>query len=113
MRIGLSSNGNGLPVNFNSVESVNIVKGPATAIFGASQYIGGYADLITKRPVFDSAKGYVSATVGSYDSYRWTFDYNVPVSKTTAYRISYSGEDAGSYYTDGYKKTQTLYAAMT
>ena len=113
MRIGLSSNGNGLPVNFNSVESVNIVKGPATAIFGASQYIGGYADLITKRPVFDSAKGYVSATVGSYDSYRWTFDYGAPVSKTTAYRISYSGEDSGSYYTDGYKKTQTLYAAMT
>ena len=113
MRIGLSSNGNGLPVNFNSVESVNIVKGPATAIFGASQYIGGYADLITKRPVFDAAKGHFSATIGSYDTYRWTFDYGAPVSKTTAYRISYSGEDAGSYYTDGYKKSQALYAAMT
>ncbi len=113
MRIGLSSNGNGLPVNFNSVESVNIVKGPATAIFGASQYIGGYADLITKRPVFDTAKGFVSATVGSYDTYRWTFDYGAPISKTLAYRISYSGEDAGSYYTDGYKQTQSLYAAMT
>jgi len=113
MRIGLSSNGNGLPVNFNSVESVNIVKGPATAIFGASQYIGGYADLITKRPVFDGAKGFVSATVGSYDTYRWTFDYGAPVSDKVAYRISYSGEDAGSYYTDGYKQTQSLYAAMT
>ena len=113
MRIGLSSNGNGLPVNFNSVESVNIVKGPATAVFGASQYIGGYADLITKRPDFSSAKGFFSATVGTYDTYRWTFDYGAPVSKTTAYRISYSGEDAGSYYTDGHKKTQALYAAMT
>ncbi|MBI2812904.1 MAG: TonB-dependent receptor [Opitutae bacterium] len=113
MRIGLSSNGNGLPVNFNSVESVNIVKGPATAIFGASQYIGGYADLITKRPDFSSAKGYFSATIGSYDTYRWTFDYGAPVSKTAAYRISYSGEDAGSYYTDGYKKSQALYAALT
>ncbi len=113
MRIGLSSNGNGLPVNFNSVESVNIVKGPATAIFGASQYIGGYADLITKRPVFDAAKGFVSGTVGSYDTYRWTFDYGAPVSDKVAYRISYSGEDSGSYYTDGYKQTQALYAAMT
>ncbi|MEI6105461.1 MAG: TonB-dependent receptor [Opitutae bacterium] len=113
MRIGLSSNGNGLPVNFNSVESVNIVKGPATAVFGASQYIGGYADLMTKRPVFDGAKGYVSATVGSYDTYRWTLDYGAPISKTTAYRISYSGEDAGSFYDDGYKKTQALYGAMT
>lgn len=113
MRIGLSSNGNGLPVNFNSVESVNIVKGPATAVFGASQYIGGYADLITKRPVFDAAKGYVSVTVGSYNTYRWTYDYGAPVSKKTAYRISYSGEDAGSFYDDGYKKTQTFYAAVT
>lgn len=113
MRIGLSSNGNGLPVNFNSVESVNIVKGPAPAIFGASQYIGGYADITTKRPDFSTAKGHVSATVGSYDTYRWTFDYGAPVSKTMAYRISYSGEDAGSYYTDGYKKTQALYAALT
>ena len=113
MRIGLSSNGNGLPVNFNSVESVNIVKGPATAIFGASQYIGGYADLITKRPFFDSAKGYVSATIGSYDTYRWTFDYGAPVSKTLAYRLSYSGEESGSYYTDGHKHTQSLYTALT
>lgn len=113
MRIGLSSNGNGLPVNFNSVESVNIVKGPATAIFGASQYLGGYADLITKRPFFDSAKGYVSATVGSYDTYRWTVDYGAPISKTLAYRLSYSGEESGSYYTDGHKHTQTLYGALT
>lgn len=113
MRIGLSSNGNGMPVNFNSVESVNIVKGPATAVFGASQYIGGYADLITKRPGFDTAKGYVSGTVGSYGTYRWTFDYGAPLTKTTAYRISYSGEDSDSYYTDGFKKTQTLYAALS
>ena len=62
MRIGLSSNGNGMPVNFNAVESVNIVKGPATAVYGASQYVGGYADYVTKRPSFDSRKGTVSVT---------------------------------------------------
>jgi len=55
-RVGLSSNGNGLPINFNSVESVNIVKGPATVIYGASQYVGGYADMISKRPTFGKAE---------------------------------------------------------
>ncbi len=113
MRIGLSSNGNGLPVNFNSVESVNIVKGPATAVYGASQYVGGYADYITKRPSFDGRKGSVSATIGSFDQYRWTADYNVPVDAKTAYRVSYAGEQSGSYYVDGHKNTQALYAALT
>jgi catecholate siderophore receptor len=113
MRIGLSSNGNGMPVNFNAVESVNIVKGPATAVYGASQYVGGYADYVTKRPSFDSRKGSVSATVGSFDQYRWTADYNVPVDAKTAYRVSYSGEMSGSYYVDGHKDTQALYAALT
>jgi outer membrane receptor protein involved in Fe transport len=58
MRVGLSSNGNGLPINFNSVESINIVKGPATAVYGASQYVGGYADMISKQPYFDGVRRY-------------------------------------------------------
>jgi outer membrane receptor for ferric coprogen and ferric-rhodotorulic acid len=62
----ITSNGNGLPLNFNSVESVNIVKGPATAVQGTSMYVGGFVDLITKRPYFDGFKGTVSVTIGSY-----------------------------------------------
>jgi len=112
MRVGLSSNGNGLPINFNSVESVTILKGPATAVYGASQYVGGYADLASKQPTFDSSKGSVAVTVGSYDIYRWTADYNVPVNEKTAYRISYSGEQSKGYYNDGKKNTQALYAAL-
>jgi catecholate siderophore receptor len=113
MRVGLSSNGNGLPINFNAVESVAILKGPATAVYGASQYVGGYADLIMKRPSFDSRKGSVSFTAGSYDVYRWNADYNVPVNARTAYRISYSGEQSKGYYEDGKKNTQALYVALT
>ncbi len=113
MRVGLSSNGNGVPINFNSVESVTILKGPATAVYGASQYVGGYADLITKRPTFDGAKGSVSFTVGSYDVYRWTADYNTPVDEKTAVRVSYSGEASKGYDIYNKKNTQALYAAIT
>lgn len=108
----VTSNGNGLPLNFNAVESVNIVKGPATAVQGSSFYVGGYADLITKRPYFDRARGAASVTVGSYEARRWTIDYGAPVSSKLAYRFSYSGEDSGSYYYDGFKKTQALYGAL-
>lgn len=113
MRARITSNGNGLPIDFNAVESVNIVKGPATAVQGASFYVGGFVDLITKRPYFDGFRGTVGATVGSYNTYRWTLDFGGPVSDVLAYRVSYAGEDSEGYFYDGERKTHSLYAALT
>jgi outer membrane receptor for monomeric catechols len=114
MRLGLTSNGNGLPVNFNSVESVNIVKGPASSVYGPSQYVGGYVDLITKRPYFDDFHGEVSGTAGMYDQWRWTADAGGPLpGKKAAWRASYSGENSGSYYYDGFRKSEAIYGALS
>lgn len=114
MRQGLTSNGNGLPVNFNSVESVNIVKGPASSVYGPSQYVGGYVDLITKRPFYDGYHGEVSSTFGMFQQRRWTMDVGAPLpGKTAAWRLSYSGEDSGSYYYDGFRKSQAVYGALS
>ena len=112
MRRGLTVNGNGMPVNFNSVESVNIVKGTASVIYGGTSYTGGYADFITKKPFFDQARAWASGTLGMYDQRRWTLDMGGPLSKKTAYRLSYSGEDSGSYYYGGKKKTTAVYGAL-
>ncbi|HWA10866.1 MAG TPA: TonB-dependent receptor [Opitutaceae bacterium] len=109
----ITSNGNGLPLDFNSVESVNIVKGPATAVQGTSMYVGGFIDLVTKRPYFDTYKGSVSATVGTYGQKAWTIDVGGPLSKQTAYRFSYSGEDSGGYWDDYYNKNNAIYGALT
>jgi catecholate siderophore receptor len=108
-----TSNGNGLPLDFNSVESVNIVKGPATAVQGTSMYVGGFVDLITKRPYFDSFKGSVSATIGSYSQKEWNIDVGGPLSKQVAYRFSYSGTDSGGYWHDYYNKNNAFYGALT
>lgn len=113
VRARITSNGNGLPVDFNSVESVNIVKGPATAVQGSSMYVGGFIDLISKRPYFDVTKGSVSYTLGSYNTNRWTLDTGGPFSKQLAYRFSYSGENTKGYYTDGKKETHSVYGAAT
>src|SRR3954471_2301723 len=88
MRRGLTVNGNGMPVNFNSVESANIVKGTASVIYGATSYTGGYADFITKKPFFDKLKGSVASTAGMFEQYRWTLDLGGPVSNELAYRLS-------------------------
>ncbi len=113
-RRGLTSNGNGLPLDFNQVESVSILKGPATAIYGASQYVGGFIDLVTKQPYFDKFQGSASGTVGIYDQNRWTLDFGGPIIKDQlAYRISYSGEESGSFYENGGQDTQAVYGALT
>ncbi len=113
-RRGLTSNGNGLPLDFNQVESVSILKGPAPAIYGASQYVGGFIDLVTKRPYFDKFQGDVSGTVGIYDQNRWTLDFGGPIIKDQlAYRISYSGEESGSFYENGGQDVQSVYGALT
>lgn len=108
-----TSNGNGMPIDFNTVESVNIVKGPATVIQGASAYVGGYVDLITKRPTFDGPKGTISTTVGTDDIFRYTADYGAPVSDELAYRVSYSGENSKGYYENEFRKSNSLYGAIT
>lgn len=113
LRGRITSNGNGLPLDFNSVESVNIVKGPATAVQGSSMYVGGFTDLITKRPYFDEFKGSTSYTIGSYGQNDWTIDVGGPLSKTAAYRFSYSGEDSQGYWYDYYNKNNSLYGALT
>jgi len=112
VRSRITSNGNGLPIDFNSVESVNIVKGPATAVQGTSMYVGGFIDLISKRPYFDKTKGSVSFTYGSYDTKRWTVDVGGPLSAKSAYRVSYSGEDTKGYFHDGFKNTHSFYGAL-
>jgi outer membrane receptor protein involved in Fe transport len=113
MRQRVTSNGNGMPVDFNSVESVNIVKGPATAVQGASAYVGGFADLISKQPFFDGFHGTSSYTIGSYATNRWNADVGGPITSNLAYRISYSGEYSDTYWDGAVKRGEAIYGALT
>jgi outer membrane receptor protein involved in Fe transport len=40
----------GLPLSFNSVESMDVVPGPPSSVYGPGQYSGGYINLSTKQP---------------------------------------------------------------
>lgn len=113
LRERTTSNGNGFPIDFNAVESINIVKGAATAVQGSSQYVGGFVDLVSKRPTFDRQRSTLSATVGTDDIYRWTADYNAPVNERLAVRVSYAGEDSKGYFEGEYRKSQSVYGALT
>lgn len=111
MRRGMSVNGNGVPINFNSVESVNIVKGPAGAVYGTSNYVGGYADLITKRAFF-SHGGSVEYTWGSFDQHTLDVDVNIPISETMAFRTSVQLKEWEGFWDRWYDKSQTVYGSF-
>jgi hypothetical protein len=113
MRQHVGDNGDGMPVDFNSMESVNIIPGPATAVQGPSAYVGGYVDVISKQPFFDGDHGFVDYTYGSYDTNRWTLDDGGPVNSKLAYRFSYSGEDSDGFTYDWIKQTTAIYGAIT
>lgn len=115
MKKSLTNNGNGMPINFNSVESVDIFKGPPTVIYGVSNgYTGGFINLVTKRPYFGKFQGAASFTLGEYEQRRWNLDIGGPIiADQLAYRVSYSGEESGSFYENGNKNTQAIYGAIT
>jgi outer membrane receptor protein involved in Fe transport len=114
IRTAVNADGNGPPVDFNNIESIDIVKGPPNASSGSSIFVGGYVDETTKRPYFDKFSGDVSTTIGMYDQYRQTLDFGGPLDgNKLAYRVSYSGSESGSYYDLVHNDSQAGYAAVT
>ena len=107
------NNGYGLPLSFNSVEALDVVKGPASHVFGATQRTGGYIDLITKRANLDQTQGSIGATFGSYEEYRESLDINLPLIKDVlALRLSYEKVDEGSFYRYVRMQSQDIYMAV-
>src|SRR6202043_2957014 len=78
----------GQPLSFNSVEGFDIVKGPADVVFGPTGNVGGYVNLVTKRPYFDDLHAATTFTYGQYGTRKAQFDVSGPVSETLAYRVS-------------------------
>jgi outer membrane receptor protein involved in Fe transport len=113
MRQRIGESGDGMPIDFNVVESVNIIPGPATAVQGASAYVGGFVDMISKQPFFDTSKTTISFTKGSYNTNRWSIDSGGPITPTLAYRFSYSGEDSDGFYDNWIKEDTSIYGALT
>jgi len=111
IRRSMSVNGNGVPINFNSVESVNIVKGPAGAVFGTSNYVGGYADLITKRAYFEQG-GSAKYSYGTFDQQTFNLDVNVPISETFAGRVSVQLKRWNGFWDRWYDESQSVYGTF-
>ncbi|MGI2067223.1 TonB-dependent receptor [Shewanella sp. MF08487] len=107
--------GAGLGNTFNptrsltNVESVEVLKGPATGLYGMGS-AGGVINLIEKKPQFES-KHKFSAEVGQWDTYSLALDSTGGLSDDVAYRLV-----AKSARSDGYRDIGTdrdeIYGAL-
>lgn len=78
------------------LEAISILKGPSSAIYGASSSVG-IIDLISKRPK-DYAFAEVEAQTGSYERLQGAFDFGGPANEagTVLYRFTGLGRNAGT-----------------
>ncbi|AJW43557.1 TonB-dependent siderophore receptor [Ralstonia mannitolilytica] len=87
--------GMSVPRDTASVERMEVLKGPASALYGRGDP-GGIISYTTKQPQFKSANT-VSVSAGSYGATRETLDSTGPLSDTLAYRLNVMNEDNGSF----------------
>lgn len=85
-------NGNRSTAN---VETIEVMKGPGSALYGQGEP-GGTVNIITKKPQFDE-QGYLQGTVGNNDKKQLEFDYTNGLNDDVAFRINGAYEDSDSY----------------
>ena len=112
MRDSFTFNGYGAPISFNSVDSIDIVKGPASVQAGAGAGVGGSIDITTKMPTFTKSTAEFNVEADSQQKRRASVDLNGPLTSNVAGRVSFTSDDSGSYYYDMYFHQQSLFAAV-
>jgi outer membrane receptor protein involved in Fe transport len=112
MRDSFTLNGYGAPISFNSVDSIDIVKGPASVQAGPGAGVGGSIDVTTKMPTFVRSTEQFNVEVDSQQKRRASFDLDEPLTSNVAARVSFTSDDSGSYYYDMYFHQQSLFVAV-
>ncbi|MHC0062064.1 TonB-dependent siderophore receptor [Nostoc sp. UIC 10890] len=97
LRNGQVDAGAGESVELTNVERIEILKGPASVLFGLGNP-GGSINIVTKRPLPEPFYG-AEVTIGNYSFYRGALDLSGPLNdeKTVLYRLNTSYRNSGSF----------------
>lgn len=71
--------GFGIPLTFNNLESVEVLRGPQGTLYGRNAF-GGVINIKTKQPT-NTPQGYISATYGNFEQQRYQLSYSAPIIK--------------------------------
>ena len=107
------NNGFGIPVSFNAIEQIDVVKGAPPVLFGSSQRNGGFVNLRSKTASTDQQQGKVQLSAGRWDQYRALVDYSAPIVEgQSGFRVSAEHIDNGSFYDYAGYESDSLFAAL-
>ncbi|SHF42719.1 TonB-dependent receptor [Pedobacter caeni] len=98
-----------------NVERVEVLKGPSATLFGgAMSTYGGAVNTVTKKP-FESFRGEVGYTTGSWGMNRLTADINTPLNKdrTALLRFNAAGFTQNSFQDAGFNKGAAFALSMS
>ncbi|QTE39770.1 TonB-dependent receptor [Mucilaginibacter gossypii] len=81
----------------NYLERLEVLKGPASALYGNASP-GGVVNRVTKKPLDETRKS-IGISLGSFDTFRALADFTGPATKdsTLLYRLNLGYEDANSF----------------
>ena len=85
---GLQDPTNGRAIVTNNIERIEILKGPASVLFGQGT-VGGTVNYVTKKPL-DEPYYWAEFSAGNYNFYSGAVDFSAPLNedKTVAYRLN-------------------------
>ena len=108
-----STTGYAVPqVDVSRLDDIQVVKGPASALYGQSSP-GGLVAMSSKLPLDKAYYGSASATYGTYNLYRVDADVGGKVSDTLAVRLYGSANGAETQQSFGSRARQTISGALT
>jgi iron complex outermembrane recepter protein len=86
----------GFPIDMANTEKIEVVKGPASVLYGQAEP-GGVVNVVTKKPL-DTRFYSLQQQFGSYSFYRTNFDATGPfLGKKFFYRLPVDYENSGSF----------------
>lgn len=107
------NNGFGIPISFNAIEQIDVVKGAPPVLFGSSQRNGGFVNLSSKKANTEQSQGKLVLSAGRWDHYSAQLDYTAPIVEgKSGFRVSAEHIDNGSFYDFSGYKSDSLFAAV-
>ncbi len=100
------------PNDSYSVERFDFGRGPNAILFGNGG-LGGVSSVMSKQPQFGSTFGTLQATLGSWESYRSTLDYNRPLNNQVAVRVAALFSEAQGWRDRQFDNNRAIFLTTT
>ena len=107
------NNGFGIPISFNAIEQIDVVKGAPPVLLGTSQRNGGFVNLHSKTANTETSQGKATISAGRWDHYSAQLDYSAPIVQgESGFRVSAEHIDNDSFYDYAGFQSDSLFAAV-